>query len=746
MSELLAPAGSFEALEAAISNGCNAVYLGLNSFSARAYAENFSIENMPNIVAYAHLRNVKVYVTMNTICYNNELSLAYSYLDKLNFAGVDGVIVQDLALLTYIKDNFSKMEAHASTQTGIDDIWVVKFFEEFNCDRVVLAREVSIDDVRKIKKLSSMPIELFVHGALCVSYSGNCLMSGLIGLRSGNRGRCVGSCRKQFTLYDEDKTYGKSYLLSMKDLNTTKYIDQIKIADSLKIEGRMKEPSYVASVVRSYRDLLDNKNTDLNEINLNLSKTFNRTFTKGYLFNEDKKDITNIYKPNNFGYKIGKVIKILNKKCMLELFMPLRQGDQIRIDSKTEINLPITKLYDKANNLIKESNGYCIIDIKEKVEIGDVVYKTMDIEYLNLMKSTYPKEFTRLPIDMIFTALINEPISLTISYLDKYVTVSGSISTKAINKAMTNDLIHKQLSKLGDTMYELNNLNIYMDDDLFINLKDINELRRKAINELNTLRLENRQLINGNEQFEKITFEIHEPKLSCFCTTKEQYDACIEEGIEIIYYDNVVRRNKTNFKDINNDTILIGGYNGIYKYMNTNKEIVSDFSLNVVNDKSVNILHKMNVKRVTLSHEINHKQIKELINSYYNKTSGYPNLELICYGRQDLLFTNYCPLKKYNLCGNCKNKQYYIKDDFASFPIISHNDCTTTILNSKILNLIDDLHKIKNINVFRLQFSIESKEETIKIIKQYKERLNGSTTPYFNDKTNTRGHFNKDIL
>ena len=270
MTELLAPAGNFEALEAAISNGANAIYLGMPKFGARAYASNFTIEELKKAVNYAHLRNVKVYVTMNTIVFDKELNEAYEQIKELYLAGVDGVIVQDLALLTHIINNYPKMEAHASTQMGIDDLEGTLLLKELGCHRVVLSREVEIAKIQEIKQFSKMPLEVFIHGALCVSYSGNCLMSGLIGYRSGNRGRCVGSCRKEYELIDvtNNINYPKSYILSMKDLNTSYNIKDLKNIDSLKIEGRMKESVYVANVVKSYRELLDNPKADINENNI----------------------------------------------------------------------------------------------------------------------------------------------------------------------------------------------------------------------------------------------------------------------------------------------------------------------------------------------------------------------------------------------------------------------------------------------------------------------------------------------
>ena len=270
MTELLAPAGSLEALTAAISNGADAVYLGMNRFGARAYANNFSLEELQNVIAYAHLRNVKIYVTMNTIVYDAELDDAYRQIDELYKIGADGIIVQDLALFTYIVKNYPKMEAHCSTQMGIDDLEGTLLFKSMGAKRVVLSREVPAEKIKQIKAIAKIPVEVFIHGALCVSYSGNCLMSGLIGYRSGNRGRCVGSCRKPYELINttENKTISKSYILSMKDLNTIDKINQLKFADSLKIEGRMKEPAYVANVVAAYRKALDNSFTQEDSFNL----------------------------------------------------------------------------------------------------------------------------------------------------------------------------------------------------------------------------------------------------------------------------------------------------------------------------------------------------------------------------------------------------------------------------------------------------------------------------------------------
>ena len=368
MTELLAPAGNMEALRAAIANGCDAVYLGMQQFGARAYSCNFDEETLPEAVRYAHLRAVKVYVTMNTIVFEEELADMRAQLAFLNEIGVDGVIVQDMAVFDEIVRHYPDMEAHCSTQMGIDDLEGTRFWKAQGAKRVVLARETDIETAKAIRREADIPIEIFVHGALCVSYSGNCLMSGLIGYRSGNRGRCVGSCRKPYELLDKTsgKSLGTSYLLSTKDLNTIDYIDDLKALDSLKIEGRMKEPAYVANVTARYRAALDGQASGRDKDAL--KKTFNRTFTKGYLFHEDPKELTNIQKPNNYGYEIGVISGAYQGMYELRLHDVLNQNDMIRIDHNGEdVNLAVVKLYDKGGNLINRADKVCYIRIKEKL-------------------------------------------------------------------------------------------------------------------------------------------------------------------------------------------------------------------------------------------------------------------------------------------------------------------------------------------------------------------------------------------
>ena len=747
MTELLAPAGNMEALKAAIANGCDAIYLGMQKFGARAYSENFDYDALKEAVDYAHLRGVLIYVTMNTIVFEAEVEEMKEQLHKLNEIGVDGVIVQDLAVFDYIVNNFEDLEAHCSTQMGLDDLEGTLLYKELGAKRVVLSREVPMEKVKEIKRIAQIPIEIFVHGALCVSYSGNCLMSGLIGYRSGNRGRCVGSCRKPYELIDTTtgKSLGESYILSTKDLNTIDYIEDLKEIDSLKIEGRMKEPAYVANVVSKYRAAIDG--TLEAEDKDNLKKTFNRTFTKGYLFGEDKKDITNIQKPNNFGYEIGKITGSYKGMYEITLHKLLNQNDIIRIDHDNEdVNLSVVRLYDREENLINKSEDVCYIKIKEKLSVGDIVYKTKDYQYYKELEASCDKEFRRFPLDVHVYAYPGSKLVVNAEGLGQhFLYESEEILEEAKNNPTTEEQVTKQFNKLNDTIFALNDLH-FEECNAFIPVKMLNNARRAVVQGLYDAKIDSKPRAERKPEAKaKIAFEPVKPYLTATVNTKEQYDACLKAGIKNVYFNNIVRRNQIEYTEREGE-LLVGGYGGIYYYRDKNP-FVTDYSLNVVNSTSVYELHRQGAKRVTLSYELNKQQIRDLIDAYYAKNEGYPALEMVVYGRAPLMFTKYCPLKKMGQCGVCREKTYEIKDEYGSFPVIPHEDHTVTILNGKILNLLDEMPEIDGIEAFRLNFTIESADEVVKIVKEAQKKLDGtSKKSLFNKDTDTRGHFNKEII
>lgn len=744
-NELLSPAGTITSFYAAISSGANAIYLGIKKFNARAYASNFLLEELKELVKFAHLRNVKIYVTMNTILYDEELIEAFKIIDELALINVDAIIVQDLALLNYIANKYNSLKAHASTQMGIDDIYGAKFLKNIGVSRIVFARETPLDVLKDIKNNLDVEIEVFIHGALCVAYSGNCLMSSMIGERSGNRGKCAGCCRQVYSLIDKtnNKVIKTGYLLSMKDLNTSNYINELNFIDSFKIEGRMKEPNYVGGVTYLYRRLLDKEEINKKDFN----KVFNRTYTKGFMLNEISENITNIIKPNNFGYEIGKVVKINKDTIWIKLTNKLSKGDQIRIDTNNlydEVILQVNKLFDANFKEATSLDKIAIISCHHKVDINAKVYKIKDFifnEKINQILTN--KEYKKLPINLIFLAKVQQNLKIKLFFEDYKIEEELDYKVeKSLTYPTTKENISNQLSKLNDTPYYLNSLEILMDENVFIPIKLINELRRKAVEKLNSLRLDFKVSLKDQKKIKVKSYQLKKPTITVQVSSLKQYEVVKKLGIKYIYFNNIVLRNNPSY--VNDQEILIGGYGAIEKYHNQNKTLVADYSFNVSNYLDVALLSSFDVDRITLSTEINKEHINNLVNNYFNEFNTYPNLELIVYGRTKLMHTKYCLLKRLGLCGECKNKQFSLKDKFEQFPISFNADCSMNIYNSKIFNILDDVKFLNGINYYRLVFTNESEEEIINIINSFKNIFdNKETSKTFDSKTNTRGHFIK---
>jgi len=391
--ELLSPAGSMESLVAAIEAGCDAVYLGGTLFGARAFANNFDDEEIVKAIKYCHLYGVKVYVTTNILIYEHEVERFLKYVEFLHKNNVDAIIMQDLGMLDLVHKTFPNLEIHASTQMHIHNYDGALFAKKMGIKRVVMARETPYELIKKIKKELSLEVEIFVHGALCVSYSGQCLMSALIGNRSGNRGTCAQVCRKMYDLYDENnnKLNTDKYLLSTKDLCLINDIDKlIKMGvDSLKIEGRMKRPEYVYLVVSVYRKAIDNyiNNGSLNiseEDIINLKKMFNRNFTKGFIFNDGNNNYVYQKRPNHKGIDLGTIVEYKNNYLKIKLQHDLNLHDGLRIiDEKEDKGLVVNKMFiNKKEVSSAKSDDIVSIKFDKFVKVGSNVVLTSDYKQL----------------------------------------------------------------------------------------------------------------------------------------------------------------------------------------------------------------------------------------------------------------------------------------------------------------------------------------------------------------------------
>ncbi|MCI5744948.1 MAG: U32 family peptidase, partial [Erysipelotrichaceae bacterium] len=498
--ELLAPAGNMECLKAAIHNGADAIYIGGSNFSARAYADNFTNEQIVEAIKYAHIYGVKIYVSVNITIYDDEINDVIDFIDFLYLNDVDALIVSDLGLIDIIKKRYKDLDIHVSTQLNTHCLWQIKMLEELNVSRVVLARECSLSTIKHIKANSSLELEIFTHGSLCVCYSGNCLHSSLIGKRSGNRGKCAQPCRMEYSLANNNQIVAKkAYLLSTKDLNTLEHIDEIikSGVTSLKIEGRMKSAEYVAFVVKSYRNAIDHyydNNVEINkDASLEMKLIYSRDFTSGYLFNEKNKNITNTFRPSHIGILVGEIINVYKDKVQIKLSKELKQKDKIIIISSRfeDIKLYVNKIFVK-NKLVPKGYEREIIEIplSSKVDKNAKVYKMEDYDLLSQIKETYLNNLKKIPIKMKLIANVNENMVLSVKdYHNHSILVkSNYVIEKAINSITSNEKIIEQLSKLSSTPYALEKITILSDQKGIIPLKYINELRREAIDKLNKLR------------------------------------------------------------------------------------------------------------------------------------------------------------------------------------------------------------------------------------------------------------------
>ncbi|MDO4518638.1 MAG: DUF3656 domain-containing protein, partial [Bacillota bacterium] len=424
-------------------------------------------------------------------------------------------------------------------------------------------------------------------------------------------------------------------------------------------------------------------------------------------------------------------------------------------------------LYDRNGLLINSAEKKCYIKVKENLGKGDTVYKTKDINYYRELDGKLDGEFRRFPLVLRIYAYPEARLVIDAEGLGvHYMYESEEILSEARNNPTDIEQVIKQFDRLNETVFRLGHVE-FEECNAFIPAKLLNSARREIVNKLYDEKLKSKprrirekaEMPTDKQNDEKAISttgaKAASPYLTASVMRKDQYEACRRAGIECIYFEdmgsdglakgNVIRRNQNLYEDKVGE-LLVGGYGGLYRYKDSN-DLVTDYSFNVVNSVSCKILTDLGAKRVTLSYELNKKQIEELIRGYEESTGTRPSLEMIVYGRAPLMFTKYCPLKKMDLCGLCRKNNYAIRDEYGTFPIISHQDCTTTILNGKVLNLLDEMTGLDGIEAFRLAFTTETPEEITRIVEEARGKLEGSNNKVlFNKESDTRGHFNKEIL
>lgn len=713
--ELLSPVGNMECLYQAIHNGCDAVYLGMKSFGARHFAANFSEEEIKEAVRLCHLYQVRIYVTMNTLIKNREVDNFLKQVALLHKIGVDAFIMQDIGMIYLVRKKYPNIEIHASTQANNSSIETIKMFHRLGVKRVVLSRELSLEEIKKI----DVPIELevFIHGALCISYSGCCLMSSMIGGRSGNRGECTGSCRLLYDLYDrEKKILSDKYLLSTKELNTSNHIEELQNSNikSFKIEGRMKSPEYVGFITKMYRMLLDKKAMDYDQKQEELKTLYHRKFTDGHLFNST--NIMNIDTSNHIGLKIGKVVEVTKNKIKIKLEKPLNQEDGIRFLESGK-GFIVNYLYDQNLKLVNSSNDIVILDNKIDLKTLDTVYKTQDKKLNDRLKQY---ELKKIGIDISFEARTGKPMMLKMRLKDKEVTEYSEVVEKSINAPLREEQVIKQLEKLGTTCFEKSTMNIVMDDDIFIPVRSLNEIRRKAVAKLEELlKTSDVEFLEKSLCYERLD-AFDKAKMTCTCYQEEQIEVCLKLGFDRIYV--VEEELYQKYKE--NPAIYYVEKRNLF-YSKTRKEktliheykeakssnVIGNYTLNVTNIYSLYYLLENGFHNVCLSLELSDEELEEFLEEFENKFHFSFSPEILVYG-------TCCNMM---IKGNILNMEeeyfrYQIKDKRNRFFPVYQKEKNTYILNDKKI--------IKNIDskfsyVKRFDFYEEGKEEIEEIIKKF---------------------------
>lgn len=745
-AELLAPAGSFASLKAAVAAGADAVYMGGARFGARAYAQNADQDEMIAAIEYAHLHGCRLYMTVNTLFKDNELGELYEYLLPYYKAGLDGVIVQDLGALSFIREHFPGIELHASTQMTITSVYGAKELKRLGCCRVVPAREVSLEEIRRIYDETGMDIETFVHGALCYCYSGQCLMSSLIGGRSGNRGRCAQPCRLPYRVYEQENGTAvnkedQKCVLSMKDLCTLDILPQILEAGvfSLKIEGRMKSPRYTAGVVRIYRKYLDR---------------YLEYGSEGYYVEpEDKKELLDLFDRGGF-----------------------------------------------TSGYYTRHNGRDMIALKEKPE-----FRETNKELFDFLDREYVETEKKEPVEGYAYLAEGLPSVLTLTCGDISVTVSGQEPQAAKNQPMTREKVIRQLGKTGATAFEFTELEAEVCGALFLPVQALNELRREGFEAL-TEAIQNQwrrkapeagEVQNGADSGEKssraagcagpvpdesagkrpmyltVSAETGD-QLSAALAVPEVRRICLDassfqpgrwaEFVQLIHQagkecyltlPHIFRTHAIGFFRTYRSCLEQAGFDGLLirafeeiQWMREEQISFSasfDASVYAWNHGAVHTLKEEQAAFITAPWELNSRELEPVFEAC--RREGLP-AELIVYGRAPMMVSAQCITKTVKGCSKCPSLLWMKDRTGARLPVQNHCAfCYNTILNPLPVSLHGCADSVKRLapEGLRLCFTIETGEETKAVLNAFAaEFIRGENAePPFTEFT--RGHFRRGV-
>lgn len=793
--ELLAPVGNWDSLRAAVANGADAIYFGVDKYNARVRAKNFQMDELPTIMAYLHKYNVRGYVTFNILIFENELNEAYELVEACIDVGVDALIVQDLGLLQMIREISPDFPVHGSTQMTLTSAEAVDFLKPYNMEVVVLGRENNLKQIKTISNKTKMPIEVFVHGALCVSYSGQCLTSEMWGGRSANRGECAQACRLPYDLVvdGEKKEMGNiAYVLSPKDLAAIELVPQLIEAgvSSLKVEGRMKSPEYVANVVSKYRIAIDEylagrNYTPSKEQMQELEQSFSRGFTYGFLKGTNNKELLDGTYPKSRGVFMGIVKKVLKDAVLCEIQAPIKRGDGIVFDAgRPEEKEEGGRVYDlrkqgrKLDGLIKEGLLEIVPGRKNvnltKVKVGDRIWKTSDQELERRLQKTFEVEQTYklFPLHVKVTGKVGKP--LVTQWYDAatglFVTVESEVVLEeAIKRPLTEEFLTEQLGRLGGTIFLLEKVDLKVSSNVILPMKELNRIRREAVEQILALRQSSNvfqknvlETLDDKVENEKCT----SPNLIALCRTMEQLTACCQTDVDFIYadfeftvdYPEAVKLARSYQKQIalttpriympgeqgvlngivraEPDAILVRNLGAVQYLLNSDIDIplIGDFSLNIANHRAANVFLSRGLQRITPSYDLNIQQMMDLLN-----TTPTKEVEIVIHQHLPMYHTEHCVYctflsegTDFTNCGRpCEQHRISLEDRLEfKHPVRVDIGCRNTVFNAIEQSGAEYISNFLDLGVenYRVEFLEEDGNNVVEVLTMYREALEGKRT------------------
>ena len=792
LPELLSPAGGMDQLKAAVENGADAVYMGGRLFNARQNAVNFDDDEMRRAIEYAHVRGVNIYITMNTLVSESEMQQALDAAGQVYLAGADALIVQDLGLASALRQCVPDLPLHLSTQGTVYSAEGIRALAPLGFARTILARELTIAEITETAKASPIPVEVFAHGALCLCYSGQCLMSSLIGGRSGNRGRCAQPCRLPYQLGN-----AKGYLLSPKDLCTIELLPELAKAGvaSLKIEGRMKSPEYVAVVTGIYRKYLDRlaeggQTHVEREDQLELLQAFNRGgFSTGYLKGRLGRGLISRERPKHWGVPVGKALSAGKPGGVVEvqLTAPVSMGDGVEFANATMPGGIVTMIRVGGREEKSAGTGRAEIgSIKGSIRPGDPLYKTSDKAQLLRAAATYTgKPTRRIALHGKLTARVGEPLRFEVwdgeGHLER--TNSESPAEEARTLPLTTETAREQLAKTGDMPYAFAQIDVELDGRASVRLSELNGLRRTALERLEQAR--------ATRYPERESPAIALPPMArpspvqaglslFFWQWREEYTevlpladrvyvpfvplaqgrfADLAGQVKLMPWlppvtngrlDGLIAASAGKLAGLGAQGVLVGNMAHLEMLKECGLPIYAGASMNAFNSLSLQVVASLGLKGVTLSHELTMEQIAALPDAGIEK-------EAAVYGRLPLMFSAHCSVgaelagqEGGKPCGLCiKGGRHELIDRIgARFPVVCDPlDCRSVTLNGDRLAVPNLARRLSQAGVSMLRLSIddESPEDMRRLVALFRAALAGESVEELKGQGYTKGHYFRGV-